>query len=182
MWIDIHTPDKAMPCEYFCTALLRAFFNRQRAQKLADQMRSMNGGHLHNIIAHSNGADVVCDSLRWHSLPAINHIHLICGACEADFNKNGLNRQLSSGNVGRVVVYVAGRDRALALAHSWLGHVLGYGTLGLKGPTNILPSVADKVSVRSLEPWCIYGHSDCWSDDNFLRTMQELTNQTEDPS
>lgn len=177
IWFDQNTDDKAIACEYFCTAIFRAFYNRRRAEKLWQQVSAFKKGWSQKIVAHSNGAHVVVDMVRLHTIE-LAHLHLVCGACEADFNKNGLNRALASGQVKRVTVYTAGKDRALALAHTLPGRLLGYGTLGLHGPLNVLPSVADRVETVRSAPWDEYGHSECWGKD-FGRTMRTFSESSD---
>ena len=120
-------------------------------------------------MGHSNGADVIVDMLRhFPQCPRIRHLHLVCGATEGDFRKNGLNCAMMLGRVGDVTVYCAGQDRTLRLAHTLPGRLLGYGTMGLTGPLNLLPGIAARVRTGI---WPGYGHSDCWADLNFDSTM-----------
>jgi hypothetical protein len=94
------------------------------------------------------------------------------GACEADFEKNGLNYALRERLIGNVAVYVAGRDAALRLARNWWAGLLGYGTLGLHGAKNVAPDVRRYV-IPFTQPK--YGHSDWFNDSNFDQTLSLLT-------
>ncbi len=119
-------------------------------------------------VGHSNGADVILRMMRDYNFPAVEHLHLVCGATEADFDKNGLNSYLRTGKVRHVTVYVATRDMALRLASWRLARMLGYGVLGLHGPRKVAPENHGKVSVVRFHKW---GHSECWADQNFEQTM-----------
>jgi pimeloyl-ACP methyl ester carboxylesterase len=137
------------------------------------------------LVGHSNGAAVILDALTQFPCPRIDSLHLVCAACESSFAKNRLNLLLSypenastlqrlnvaTCGIGQVSVYVAKRDLALRLAHSWAGRLLGYGVLGLHGPRHILPSVAARVRVID---WPSFGHSDCWNEDNLNDTLENF--------
>jgi hypothetical protein len=160
--------------EYFCGPIGRAFGQKARAEKLyRTLMRYRNGGWRINLVGHSNGCDVILTMLRdfpfWTS---VGRVHLVCGAAEASFERNHLNAWLTCGRVQEVIVYRAGLDRALALAHTLPGTLLGYGTLGLHGARDVAPEVAGRVKEKV---WLTYGHSDCWSDAVFDLTMQNFT-------
>lgn len=178
-WLNTRTEAKAEKIEYLCGPIGRALGQMDRAYKLWHTLSYYDGDDNY-VVGHSNGADVIISMLRDFPLcPKIRELHLVCGASESDFNRNGLNRLLGTGKIGRVIVYVAKKDEALRLAHTWLGHILGYGTLGLDGPTSVLPSVES--SVKTIE-WPDYGHSDCWHDDNFEATMRQITATPSMPS
>jgi hypothetical protein len=158
--------------DYLALVLTRWLFHRARVRRLFRMLEFYHGFDI-SLVSHSNGAHIVVDLFRFsNDIPKVSSIHLVCAACEADFIRNGLNRLLVNGQVERVAVYSAGKDRALALAHTLPGRVLGYGTLGLSGPLNVLPSVLNKVS---LVKWDDYGHSTCWEDSHFDNTMANFT-------
>ena len=98
--------------------------------------------------------------------PRIEELHLISGACESDFNKNGLNENALS--IGKLSVYVAGKDKAMKLADSFFGRLLGYGALGKVGPKNMsrVVNVIEKPS---------FGHSSWFSGENINDTMKLIT-------
>jgi pimeloyl-ACP methyl ester carboxylesterase len=157
--------------EYWAGPIDRVFGQKSRAAKLADLLRAYAGWQI-NLIGHSNGADVIVDCLRDYGrastpcapgLPCIEYLHLVCAACEADFNRNGLNLALAQGRVVNITNYRGTKDYSLALAHSWPGKLLGYGTLGLSGPID----AAKCLDIR----WDNYGHSTCWNNAHFPRTM-----------
>jgi hypothetical protein len=157
--------------EYFTTILLRPFGQAHRAEKLVRTAEFYNGTWTRNIIVHSNGADVALDALRADPGLTCDKLHLICAACDADFDRNGLNSLLVNGRVQTVFIYIAGRDAALKFAANWFARtLLGYGTLGLHGPVKVRPEIETRVKVIR-RGWETFGHSDCWSEENFAATM-----------
>lgn len=175
-------PWKAEKIEYFCGPIGRAFGQRNRADKLYRTLSFYRRYDDRVIIAHSNGCDVAVSMLQQHiDWPNISHLHLVCGATNANFNENGLNKWLMLGRIQHVHIYCARFDHLLRLAHSWAGQLLGYdgqvglhhrdATLGLHGPTAVDKSVRNRVHVIKDGRWLTYGHSDCWHDDNFDGTM-----------
>lgn len=155
--------------EYWTRALLRPIGQKGRADKLAKVLHYYRAaGWRIVLVGHSNGCDVILDALRDMGWPRIEALHLVSAACEADFRKNGLNEFGSS--IGRIVVYIAGKDFALRMA-GWLpGRWLGYGVLGKVGPQNVRAGL--KIAIIR-EP--LYGHSDWFTDANFQGTMELLT-------
>lgn len=156
--------------EYFCGPIARAAGQKGRAERLVELLTEYHGWEI-TLVGHSNGAAVVLLALELAGWPAVAAVHLVCGACEADFNRNGLNAALFGRKVQRVFVYIADRDWALRVAHTWLAHLLGYGVLGLHGALNIRPDVRQWVGELH---WPGYGHSTCWLDRHFQRTMQHF--------
>lgn len=166
----VNTEFRAEKIEYLCGPIDRVFGQKERAEKLFRTVLFYQGWDI-DLVGHSNGADVICTMMKDYPFPQIRSVHLVCGATDADFNLNGLNRLLTEGRVGNVTVYVAEKDQALRLAHSWMGKLLGYGVLGLHGAVNVLPSVAGRVRTVS---WPGFGHSDCWRDSAFEGTMRNF--------
>lgn len=160
--------------EYFCGPIGRAFGQRERARKLY-QTATYYRGWEQIIVGHSNGADVILSALRdWQDFPRVSALHLVCGATNADFERNMLNFFMLLGRVEKTYVYVAGKDSALRIAHTIPGKILGYGTLGLHGPLKVDPRLHGRVAVIRDAPWTTYGHSDCWNDQNFDATMRHF--------
>ncbi|HEY4414485.1 MAG TPA: hypothetical protein VGO57_02240 [Verrucomicrobiae bacterium] len=164
-----HTSARAEAFEYFCTALTRPFREDQRARHFARALRTYSKlGWDIICVGHSNGCAVILEGLRQAQWPRVKAVHLVCGACESDFSKNGLNSALAQDRIGHVMVYCAEHDLALPLAHSLIGKMLGYGSLGMDGAIH----VADPVEKRVGQLWWKhYGHSSCWLPENFHRTM-----------
>lgn len=165
-WTHTHTPYKAEKIEYFTGIFARPLYQRRRSERLAYVLDYyLKAGFEVTIAAHSNGTDVTLDALRSRAWPKIKALHLISAACEADFNKNGLNQSLD--RIADLQVWIAERDWALALAGTLPGQLLGYGTLGRRGPIN----AARPVNVRRAS----FGHGDWFASDQMHQTMQVIT-------
>ena len=173
-WTHIHTEARAEKVEYFCGPIGRAFGQKQRAEKLAATLNHYAGDWEITLVGHSNGADVILDCLSVYPyFPRISSLHLVNAACQASFERNGLNQLIAHNRVGEVFVYVAKKDLALRLASTVLGRRLGYGTLGLHGPRHLTgPSESRTTKIL----WPDWGHSDCWDDPNLDETLTNFIN------
>jgi pimeloyl-ACP methyl ester carboxylesterase len=166
------TPHRAEAFEYFTTPLTRPFKEDQRAKHFDRAVRAYSrAGWKIVCVGHSNGAAIILEGLKRAGWPRVEGVHLVCAACEADFERNGLNAALARAAVGKVFVYVGCRDWALRLAHTIPGKLLGYGTLGLKGAQNVSPHAAGQVRQTW---WQNYGHSTCWEPPYFRETMRNF--------
>lgn len=170
--IHLHTPHRAEKIEYFVGPFSRVLGQKERARKLIKTLSYYQGWDI-VLVGHSNGCDVILDALVEMGWPRIEALHLISGACEADFNKNGLNA--NQGQIGQVYVYVAGKDWALRLADTFTGRLFGYGALGKSGPVN-----AERWVVTVCEPE--FGHPTWFDDDHFETTMRMLTGSDLQPT
>lgn len=174
-WIHQHTPHRAQTLTYFCPAVLAAATRPYRARQFAKLIKIYSeAGWRIVMVCHSEGTATALRALRHAGWPHIAELHLVNGAADSDCDATGLNIALTRGRIGHVFVYVAGRDRALRLEDSYPGSVcFGLQTwgqpLGLKGPTNLWPSVAHLVTVTR---WAEYGHSTCWNPKHFAATMR----------
>lgn len=172
-WLHTKTSEiiTAEKIEYFTAAVLRPFGQRDRSDKLVRTASYYdNAIWRKDVVAHSNGTDVVTDALKQDPALRFHTVHLVCAACEADFWKNGLNQCLREGRIRWVRVYVATDDKALKFAASWFAKkILGYGTLGRRGPCRVAAEVAGRVETVE---WNGYGHSTCWDDEHFDDTMK----------
>lgn len=175
-WVHTHTPDRAEKFEYFCTPMFRRFGQRERADNLAKLLRSYYGQPL-TLVGHSNGCDLICRALQL-GMTTVARVLLFSGACDANFEANGLNEALSRGEVQLVECFRAGKDNAMKFAKvsltclSWCG--LGYGTLGLTGPLKVDTLVLSPLVVReTVEPG--FGHSTWFEAGNFAHTMKRVT-------
>lgn len=164
-WVHLNTPHKAEKIEYFVGPISRVLGQKERSRKLIKTLTYYQGWDI-VLVGHSNGCDVILDALSEMGWPRIEALHLISAACEADFNKNGLN--VNQGQIGQVHVYMAAKDWALQLADTFTGRLFGYGALGKSGPINDERWVA-----TFYEPQ--FGHSDWFHDDHFETTMRALT-------
>lgn len=179
-WTHKNTPHKAQTLLYFTSPIFAGLTRRWRAKQLSELIRTYSI-HDWRIIAacHSEGTATWLKAQRLAGWPRVEALHLICGACNADFEKNGLNWALRIGAVGKVHVYIAGKDEAMWAENTWLGKLLfdlprRSRPLGLVGPQKVDENVSDRVVVHQNRPWSGYGHSDCWSKANFESTMRQL--------
>lgn len=177
-WINQNTPHKSQTLTYFIGPILAGLTRRWRARNFAKLIQQYRGSDWKKIIiAHSEGTATVLLALKLAGWPAIEELHLVCGAADADFNANGLNMALASGKIGRVHVYVAGQDAAMRLEDTYAGSLCfglqtGGQPLGLKGPENASPTAWARTRVHH---WHAYGHSTCWRPRKFNETMEQLT-------
>jgi pimeloyl-ACP methyl ester carboxylesterase len=173
-WVNARTEHRADRFEYFSPILCRRLFLNRWTRDFAEVLSAYAGQEL-VLVGHSNGCELICRALRISGV-TVSHLHLISGACAADCYTNGLNAALRSGRVGEVTAYVAEKDLPMKIARvsqnliGWLG--LGYGTLGLNGPTKIDPAVQERVTVVR-EP--NFGHSTWFEPQHFDDLMMTVT-------
>jgi pimeloyl-ACP methyl ester carboxylesterase len=162
----------------YATSFLTVWRNRgMRAQRLAAVIQSYAEKDWRiNIIAHSEGTVVATDALRLLCWPRIEQLHLVCGACDADFERLGINQALKLDRLARVHCWMAGHDTAMQFEKLALGRILFqvHKPLGLKGPGNIHPQFKNFVQEHWEAPWDGYGHSDCWLPGNLERTTKQF--------
>ena len=177
VWIHRHTKHcRAFTLLYFVDALLAALTRHRRAESFKDVLVSYpdsEGWKLH-VCAHSEGTATVLLALRMACWPRIEALHLVSGACDGDFERNGLNHALEHGKIGQVFVYVAGKDFAMQLEDTILGRRcfgLRDKPLGLTGARKVRPHLKSSV-IQVTEPH--FGHSDWFTSKNFDRTMRRF--------
>ena len=161
--------------EYFTTALTVWIHSHERAETFAKLLNQFYGWRI-IIVAHSNGCHVALDAMRIAHSVKIHALHLVAGAVDGNFRRNGLNWMLKKGQVGDVRIYRGGRDWAMRLCCLIAGKLLFAISLrdkplGLAGAKDVDPVVADQV-MEIIEP--AFGHSDWWHPDNFNRTMKRF--------
>ena len=173
-WTHIHTDARAEKCEYLAFPLTRRLFQQFRAGKIARMLERyfLSGKYSElDLVGHSNGCDIILRVLE-QTFFHVNRVHLIAGACEADFEKNGLNDKLNTGRIGKVFVYWGDRDYAMdiaALTAPILGLFgFGYGTLGWHGPLNHIPGVIKRHRSD-------FNHSTWFKPEHFDSTMKMIT-------
>lgn len=162
--------------QYYAGAITSRFWQRNRVHRLKVLLRNYLRGESWKIVlaGHSYGTKVILECLKQMDWPYIDEVHLMSGACESDFEKNGLNQALRERRIGKLVIYDAGRDSALQIAALWLGRVWGYGSLGLKGP---IRAATDVQQYWSLVEEPTFGHSDWFLEGRcFEQTMKLITN------
>lgn len=146
---------------------------RQFAEKIREYVYDAGMGRI-IIVGHSNGTVTTVDALK-EPLIRADVVNLVAAACDRDFNKNGLNNALLSGRVGKVNIWISGKDSALVLANwskrlfGWTGY--SFGTLGRDGPLNVHDEVRERVNVIHKPDW---EHSTYWSKEVFPVFMAEL--------
>lgn len=171
-WIEGNTSHKATRMEYACGVLTRRLHQNKRVDNLETICNKYPNDRL-CLVGHSNGCDIILRLIARRTL-SFDQVHLIAGACENDFRKNGLNDAIGLHQIRRLGVYWSKQDKALRKARmsstllSWIG--LGYGFLGLTGPKNMVPEFSTRVT--SIEKK--WGHSDWFNQKNFEETMQSI--------
>lgn len=174
-WIHWQTNDRAVTYEYRSRALTRWRGQAARIRDCSDLARRYKGSYI-NVVAHSNGCDIILAALRECTDILVSELHLFAAAAEASFDHNGLNVAAAQGRVGSINLYGSHNDKALKWAtlsrrlFGWLG--LGYGDLGRFGPRN----VANSAEAITRELWRDhYGHSTWFDHDRFDETMRLIT-------
>ena len=178
VFIHLNTEFRAQTLEYFTGAILAGLTRRGRAKQFAKMIRAYScEDWTINIVAHSEGTATVIEAMKLAGWPKINNVHLLCGACDSNFERCGLNHALYNHNINQVFAYIAGKDWAMKLENTLLGKELfdipeSDKSLGLVGPQNVRTSVESRVHKISGSPWNDYGHSDCFLEKNFASTLR----------
>lgn len=177
-WIHKNTPHKAQTLTYFCGPVLAAATRTFRAKQFAKLILKYKcDGWRIVMVCHSEGTATALRALRVADWPVVDELHLVCGACDSDFNNNGLNVAMLKDRVKNVMCYVAGKDVPMKIEDTYVGSLcFGLQTagtpLGLKGPVSVADAVKSRVGVIH---WPAYGHSDCFLPKNFEDTMRLIT-------
>lgn len=173
-YVDNNFPNyKANTIPYSAGALTRRITQESNVSKVRTILFGVSDCGVY-LCGHSNGCDLIERYIRT-STKRIEALHLIAGASEEDFRKNGFNNALSSNKVGKIYVYWSRNDKALQFASktrpflSWMG--LGYGSLGLVGPRYVSPAVKERVIS---EEWDC-DHNEYFNAKNFPKIMQDVT-------
>ncbi len=171
-WVNTRTPHKAEKVEYFTSFTSVLLFQKSNVRKLYRTMQFYKDWNI-VLVGHSNGCRVITEMIdKYDDWSNIKEIHLVSAASEGDFNKNNFNKYIKEGRIGRISIYVSGKDIAI----QWFGRTIiarffGYRILGLHGPYNIDESIEHKITTFWNNPWDNYGHSTCFCDENFDSTM-----------
>jgi hypothetical protein len=177
---NLQTPAVAVS---YTTSFLTVWKRRQwRAKRFAKVLRGyISRDWRCNIICHSEGTVVALDALKFLGWPRIENLHLVCGACDSDFQRLGINQALRCGGIGNVHCWIAGQDTAMLYERIVLGKLL-FGIpersepLGLHGPRNVNQQFASQVHEHWESPWDKYNHSTCWEDARMNQTMSGFIN------
>lgn len=171
---------RSAPIFYATTALTVELHEGERVQTFAKILSAYGGIETH-AMGHSNGTRVILDGWITAGRPPLKTIHLLNGACDADCITNGINEGLQSGALGEVYIYWGGKDFAMRAEDTWLGTKLfdlpdGHQPMGLAGPLNVDPAVANRVHVTK---WDEYDHSTCFDADHFNITLETIITNAE---
>jgi len=172
-----HDCAKADEFRYHASAIFHRWGMQERVGYVIDlAYRYWSAGYKPILVAHSDGCEIVRQVII-AGPSIIRAAHLIAGACEADFAKNGLNDALRIGKVAEIYCYVSKGDKVIdgvarnsVRFFSWLG--IAYGTLGFDGPENVAPDQAGKVHLierRSLK------HGDWFVGAHWQTTFNSIT-------
>ena len=176
VWTHTKTSAKAQTLSYFTGPFTAGLTRHRRAQAFSKLMRAytVQNWNVH-LVCHSEGTATGLEAMRLAGWPKIETVHLICGACDSNFERNGLNYALRTGKIGKVFCYRADDDGAMKLEDTVLGLAM-FGIswndlpLGLSGPVNV---GAGLMGVKVLEHhWPDYGHSTCFEPSHFIDTME----------
>ena len=153
--------------EYNATPLLRRWGQSRRADRIAAIIeRYQLNGYRVILIGHSNGCDLIARVLK---TTQADQAHLISPATD----ESEMDVGIKAGNVGLVCIYGSTNDAALkygARASRILSlGLLGYGSLGLRGPAY----AAKHVGVVEDHSDDSRGHSD-WlrPEENLHQTLR----------
>jgi hypothetical protein len=167
----------------YATSFLTAWRRRRwRAQRFAKVLKSYSDLDWRiNMICHSEGTVVATDALKLLNWPRIEQLHLVCGACNSDFDDLGINDAFASNNLGNVHCWIAGHDTAMRFERLILGKLL-FGIpersepLGLYGPRNVNQRFRNQVVEHWDNPWNQYDHSTCWEPAKMAISMNGFLN------
>lgn len=180
MWTSTHTDLIADKMEYASSWWGRRFVLGRLSKDLAQwclTYAAHDGAEI-ELCGHSNGTEVIVRAVRELQQASrrirLARIHLIAGAADESFERNGLNLALSLDVVGTVHIYnCATPDKVLKLGRwsrrlfGWLG--LGYGALGLNGPQHVAPDVAMRVFTTTVADRT---HTNWFDADRFETTIK----------
>jgi pimeloyl-ACP methyl ester carboxylesterase len=174
-WTHLNTDDRGQMDEYFTTALTVWLHEKERAWTFLSLLRQFSGWDI-IIVAHSNGCHVTVDALNLGPDIKVKALHLVAGAVDGNFERNGLNSMLRQSRVGSVKVYRGGKDVAMRLCSTLAGKALfgvyaGDQPLGLTGSREVDPQVKERVA-DYLQP--NFGHSTWWQPEYFDSTMMQF--------
>ena len=175
-WIEDETDGTADCYAYSVKATTRWLKQDHHVQQCAAVLTGRRRPNDSLIIgAHSNGCEIARRVVVDKGVP-VSELHLIAAAVDDDFEKNGINRAVADGLIGRLFVYVSKSDRALKTAKRWhwvrfLSPKFGYGALGLLGPKNVSPETARRMDVLD-HPG--FDHGTYFDGANFDNTMRSI--------
>ncbi len=170
-WTHLHRPDhRAESFEYFSTTLSRRAVSGYRGKKLAKKISFyLSEGWTVDLVAHSNGANIVRLALEELGWPELGQVSFISPACPEDCDENGINMMRAE----KIRIHIGTSDLAMVVADTFIGRALGFDDLGRKGPQNVKTSVP--IEVVRHEGW---GHSTAFNEENFHDVMSVVVPAT----
>jgi pimeloyl-ACP methyl ester carboxylesterase len=174
VWVHENELGEADKYEYRSMILTRRLGRGRRVRELAELINAYTKAHELSLVGHSNGCDLLVRALPRIS-QKVRHLHLFSPACEADLRASGLETLLLTGRLTELHCWIGGEDKAMIAARwsKWLTFgLLGYGTMGLTGPTNVGLAVLPYVHV-CCEP--TFGHSTWFDARHFDGSMCRIT-------
>ena len=174
-WSHQNTDFRGQTLTYFTGPILAGLTRRYRAANFARLISKYDGWNI-RLVAHSEGTATTLEAIQLCRNVKIEQVHLLCGACDANFERNNLNNALYVGQVIKVFCYRGGKDMAMRIENTLLGKFFfqvdeSDKPLGLVGPQNVRPSNKDKIGELV---WPDFGHSFCWLPKNFVQTMRHF--------
>jgi pimeloyl-ACP methyl ester carboxylesterase len=171
-WVDDNTDAKGDTYHYAAPGSLAWHLRKRHVERLGQCLydTSLVGRRDVVFVGHSWSTDLFARAMERYPVLRVHSAHLIGGAAQESFKTNGLNAALRAGRLGRVAVYFNPGDPVL-LGHRWWKY-LGYGKLGLNGPTDVAADVAHLVTAVKCPG---VGHSGYFAGDQFARTMRMVT-------
>lgn len=168
-------------CDSYECSFLTVWMNEpKRARQLAAVIRSyLDAGYEVHLVGHSNGTRVIREALKLLRWPKVGTVHFVCGACDSDFERTGLNYALKHHRIERFYYYVGGRDWAMKLENTFLGK-LDFALpekscpMGLRGPRNVAKEVRNRV-IDNSTGWERFGHGTCFTAAHFNNTLKRIT-------
>lgn len=162
-------PVKAENPDYWAGPLTRRFRQQRRAKKIV-KMISYYVDKGFEIVygGHSNGCDMGLRVIRLLDVP-VKEVHFFAPACEPDLEKSGMAEWLRTGKVGKLKLYISGKDKAMRFARIRI-FGLGYGNLGGQDPEDLRKLIGPENVIY--EPK--YGHGTWFDDDKLNETIKRI--------
>ena len=176
-WVDRNCPaDKADSYSYFVPAAFRWL---KQTSLVIEAAVCLGEGKPQDtdliLVGHSNGADICTRMLREYPTLKAKALHLIAGATDSSYERNGLNTAVARGQVGHVYLWCSEHDEVLKkwakLSQIAAPLGLGYGRLGFTGPKDMTPAAHQATTTIWHDG---YGHSDYFEWPRFDNTMRTI--------
>jgi pimeloyl-ACP methyl ester carboxylesterase len=132
------------------------------------------------VVGHSNGCAIILAALAENPELTADEIHLFGAAVSGNYDENGLNALMNTGQVGRVVWYCSTSDWALKWAKGtawirWVAARWAYGYGGLSGPSGMMGAA---VFGTRHEFYKGFGHGTYFQDGRLTKFIRGMVNGT----